>query len=113
MISSAKTLREVRWRLARGMTARKGGFEYETVFGCRAEEAFHMPHVRVRVELRYKKSAEWLQFEVFVDFQLPNGADLESAELFKKATQDAVKKARWAHGIVDDHEWHVSNVTGE
>ena len=107
MSATAEQLAVVRKRLARGMIPRTGGFIYESIFGCEDRVKGYTPYVCVRVELRFAEGRSDLnRFMVFVDFHLPIAADLEGAEHFKKATIAAVKKAKWAEGIVGGLEWH-------
>lgn len=105
------TLKEIRARLRRRLTARSaGGFEYEALFGCDKKVAFCTPHVLVRVELRHQKE-DFFCFKTFIDFHLPIGADIESAKLFKEATIAAVRKARWATDLVEGLQWTREEVT--
>jgi len=107
MSATSEQLAAARRRLARGMIPRTGGFHYESIFGCEDREKHYTPHITVRVELRsVDGSSDNNYFMVRVDFSLPIAADLEGAEHFKKATIAAVKKAKWAEGIVGGLEWH-------
>jgi len=106
-------LARIQKRLRRGMTAYGvGDFDFRSVFGCHPDESFLRPHVFVRVELNsVKERSGWYSFQVFVDFSLPVGATVEQAQRFDKAVRAAVKKARWARGVVDGWEWHREELT--
>jgi len=107
MSATSDQLKAVRKRLDRGMTPCFGGFRYQSVYGCEPGTEFLNPHILVRVELRHVEG-NWdcSKFFVWVDYHLPLGADVESAELFKKAVLSATKKAKWAQGVVNGLEWH-------
>jgi hypothetical protein len=106
-LAEPASLKETRAKLRRRFSPTdKAGFGYEAVFGCERNRAFCSPNVLVRVELRTSTdNSDVFRFEVFVDFHLPVGADVESAEHFNKAVQGATRKARWARGLVDGLEW--------
>jgi hypothetical protein len=108
MSGTAEQLEAVRRRLARGMIPRTGGFHYESIFGCEDRVKSYTPYVCVRVGLRFVEGRhEMNRYVVCVDFHLPLGADIESAEHFKKATNDAVRKAKWAESVVGGLEFHL------
>ena len=114
MSATSEQLAAARRRLARGMIPRTGGFHYESIFGCEDSVKSYTPHVCVRVELRFVEGRFGMSyFMVRVDFHLPLGADLESAEHFKKATIAAVKKAKWAENVVGGLEFHRDVVMAE
>lgn len=107
MSGTAEQLESVRRRLARGMIVRTGGFHYESVFGCEDNLKHITPNVVVCVDMRSIPGIPGMNhFSVYVDFHLPIGADVASAEHFKKATIAAVKKAKWAEGVVGGLEFH-------
>ena len=103
---------KVRGALRRAMDSKdKAGFNFRSVFGCESNVAYYTPNIMVRVELRHTEDIQMFAFQVFVDFHLPNGADIESAEHFLKATQAAVRKARWARSVVDGLEWSMEELS--
>lgn len=97
----AEELKRIRATLRRRMTDDGGhGFIFYSVHGCEEGRTFYEPHVKVRVELRWDRcEGGFLKFKVYVDYQPPSGADLESAQRFKKAVIDATRKAAWAEGL--------------
>lgn len=110
--NECRGIARIRGALRRGLTLRDGGFIYDRAFGCDRDQTSIYQHVLVRVELRVveETGAERFAFRVFVDFHFPVGADVESAEHFRKATNSAVRKARWAHELVDGLTWHRSEI---
>lgn len=88
-----------------------GGYDYEAVFGCEPGMAFVSPYIRVRCELRTVEGEHnTFAFQVFVDFNLPQGADLESAMFFRDATRDAVNKARSVSRVIEGQTWDRDEV---
>lgn len=115
--STAKQLVQVRRRLAREMLVRVGGFEYESIFGTGVPLSGgispSISHVAVRVELRSPGGGGLnvpYHFQVLVDFHLPMGASLKEAEHFRRATNNAVKRAEWAQDLVRGLAWDDKTV---
>ena len=112
--STAQILVDIRKRLARNMLVRIGGFEYQSLFGCNADARSSLspsvPHIAVRVELR-RFVADDFRFDAFVDFHLPVAASIKEAEDFKRATSNAVKKAKWAQDLVRGLIWDLKTIS--
>lgn len=107
MSGTVDQLEIIRFRLSRGMITRTGGFHYESIFGCEDRVKSYTPNVCVRVDLRaIEDRHDMMRFKVRVDFHLPLGANIESAEHFKQATIAAVKKAKWAERVIGGFEFH-------
>lgn len=104
-----ESLKIVKAKLRRRMDSRDTGFIYESTFGADKRETHYMPHVLVRVELRSIGDG-FYRFEVFVDFHLPIGVDIENIKYFNGAVQSATKKALWAHKIISGFKWHRNDI---
>lgn len=111
--SAVQKLIEIRRQLAKNMLVRTGGFEYESIFGCGATACSGIPHIAVRVMFRSLKDSDLnapYHFKVLVDFYLPEGATVKEAEHFRRATNNAVKRAEWAEELVRGHAWDLKTV---
>ena len=84
-------------------------WSYTKIFGCSKAQSHYMSFVRLRVEMRAINNNEY-KFFVFVDFHLPIAVDYELAEHYKKATNSAVRKAKWAKKLVDGYVWSREEV---
>jgi hypothetical protein len=107
---SSAALKSVRGKLKRKFAfADNEGLFYQDVFGCSFEKAGHLPHVGVRVELRWVERSypkvPLYKFHVFVDFNFPASTDLETAQHLRKAVMQAVTRAKWAQELVGRYGW--------
>lgn len=115
--STIQNLVHIRKRLAHNMIVRVGGSEYESIFGCgidvHSDLSQDIPHILVRVKLNnFDENSPDVpyRFEVMIEFNLPNKVNIKEADHFKRALNNAVKKAKWAQELVRGHVWDLRTI---